>query len=139
MRRPDELVGTIDLLPTIAAITQSPLAKDRKIDGMDVSGLLTGTWDQTPREEYLYYTSQGAIEGLRKGKWKLLVKKNRPPRNRPNAKVPPPEILLFDLSQDIGEQTNLAGEKPELVASMRSRMEELDSEVTANAREPWQK
>ncbi|WP_372894395.1 sulfatase [Stieleria sp.] len=135
----DELVGTIDLLPTIAAITESPLAKDRKIDGMDVSGLLTGTWDQTPREEYLYYTSHGAIEGLRKGKWKLLVKKNRPPRNRPNAKVPPPEILLFDLSQDIGEQTNLASEKPELVASMRSRMEELDAEITANAREPWHK
>lgn len=135
----DQLVGTIDLLPTIASITGSPLDKDRKIDGMDVSGLLSGQWDQTPRNEYLYYTSQGEIEGLRKDQWKLLVKKKRPPRNRPDAKVPPPEILLFDLSQDIGEQTNLASANPSIVDSLRSRMEELDAEVTANAREPWRR
>jgi arylsulfatase A-like enzyme len=135
----DQLVGTIDLLPTIASITGSPLAEDRKIDGMDVSGLLTAKTDQSPRDEYLYYTSHGAIEGIRKGDWKLLIKKKRPPRNRPNAKVGPPEVLLFNLSNDIGEKNNLASENKELVASMKARMEELDSEVTANAREPWRK
>ena len=106
---------------------------------MDVTGLLTGEIEASPRDEYLYYTSQGAIEGIRKGKWKLLVKRKRPPRNRPNAKMPPPEILLFDLSYDIGEQTNLAAENAERVASMRDRMMELDAEITANAREPWRK
>ena len=106
---------------------------------MDMSGLLDGSVDQSPRKEYLYYTSQGEIEGLRQGKWKLLVKNKRPPQNRPNAKPAPPEILLFDLSTDIGEQTNLADKNELLVASMRARMEGLDAEITANAREPWHK
>ena len=38
-----ELTGTIDLLPTIAALTGRPLPKGRKIDGLDVSGLWKGT------------------------------------------------------------------------------------------------
>jgi arylsulfatase A-like enzyme len=134
-----ELVGTIDILPTIAALTETPLPKDRKIDGMDVAGLLTGTLAQSPRDEYLYYTSQGAIEGIRQGNWKLLVKKKRRPRNRPNADIGPPEVLLFDLSKDIGEQTNLASHNESVVAAMRARMNELDAEVTENAREPWRK
>lgn len=135
----DALVGTIDMLPTIAKLTHTELPKDRKIDGMDVSGLLLGTQEKSPRNEYLHYTSRGQIEGIRQGKWKLLVKKKQPPRNRPNAKVPAPEILLFDLSEDIGEQNNLADKHAELVESMRARMESLDAEITQNAREPWRK
>ncbi|MCO8121988.1 sulfatase [Stieleria sp. TO1_6] len=135
----DELVGTIDLLPTIAALTGTALPKDHKIDGMDVSGLLDGTATQSPREEYLYYTSQGEIEGIRIGDWKLLVKRPRPPRNRPNAKLPPPEVLLFDVTADVGEQNNVASSNQQRVDSMQTRMTELDAEITANAREPWQK
>ena len=68
-----ELTGTIDVLPTIAALTETKLPADRKIDGMDVSGLWNGTEEQSPRKEFLYYTSQGKIEGIRRGDWKLLV------------------------------------------------------------------
>ena len=38
----DELTGTIDVLPTLAAITGKPLPTGKRIDGMDVSGLWTG-------------------------------------------------------------------------------------------------
>ena len=83
MRGPDipagtvcnELTGTIDILPTIAALTGEPLAGTNKIDGMDVSGLWKGTSKQSPRKEFLYYTSRGAIEGIRRDNWKLIVKK----------------------------------------------------------------
>ncbi len=71
----DELTGTIDVLPTIAAIIGSPLQNDRKIDGMDVSRLWMGTDVQSPRKEFVYYTAQGEVEGIRQGNWKLLVKK----------------------------------------------------------------
>ena len=37
-----ELTGTIDLLPSIAALTKTPLPEDRKIDGLDISLLITG-------------------------------------------------------------------------------------------------
>jgi RNA polymerase sigma-70 factor, ECF subfamily len=38
----DALASTIDLLPTIAALTGTPLPADRAIDGVDISALLTG-------------------------------------------------------------------------------------------------
>lgn len=135
-----ELTGTIDVLPTIAAITRTPLPQNRKIDGLDVSGLWMGTTKASPRTEFIHYTSQGILEGLRQDHWKLLVKKPRQPRNRKKnaaATTKPPEIMLFDLSKDMGEQNNLAETHPELVTKLKTRMEELDAEITTNARAPW--
>ena len=130
----DELTGTIDLLPTIAAITGKPLPKGKKIDGVNVSGLWKGTEKNSPRTEFLHYTSRGDLEGIRSEKWKLLIKK---PRRNPNNK--PPEVFLFDLSKDLGEQNNLAEAKPAVVRDLRARMETLDAEITKNARSPWLK
>ena len=135
----DQLVATIDMLPTIAKLTKSQLPGDQRIDGMDVSGLITGELETSPRNEYLHYTSRGEIEGIRQGDWKLLVKKKAPPRKRPNAQTPPPEVLLFNLASDLGEQNNLAEQNADRVAAMTARMQELDDEITANAREPWRK
>ena len=133
----DELMGTIDLLPTIAALTHTELPGKNKIDGLDASGLLLGT-GSTPRDEFVYYTSRGQLEGLRQGKWKLLVKRPHQSPGKPAPRNPkPPEILLFDLLADVGEANNLAGAHPEVVAKLEARMIELDAEITENARAPW--
>ncbi len=152
MRGPDipagtvcnELTGTIDILPTIAALTGEPLAVTNKIDGMDVSGLWKGTSKQSPRKEFLYYTSRGAIEGIRRDNWKLIVKKPRPrnarkPINPRQTNIEPPKVFLFNLAMDVGEQTNLAEVKPGVVNRLRARMEALDKEITKNSRKPWVK
>lgn len=135
----NELTGTIDVLPTIAAITGQPLPGKNKIDGMDVSGLWKGTKENSPRNEFVHYTSQGDVEGIRQGKWKLLVKKPRRRNQRATAKPPQPQIFLFDLANDLGEQTNLVGEHPEIVKRLTDRMLELDAEITDHARAPWVK
>ena len=136
----NQLVGTIDMLPTIAKITASPLPTDRKIDGMDVSALLHDSEADSPRNEFLHYTSQGKLEGIRKGDWKLLVKLKRRRRNaNPNAQQAPPEILLFNLIDDLGEKNNLAEAHPEIVEELKKRMTELDAEIEQNARQPWTK
>ena len=51
----NELTGTIDVLPTIAALTNKPLPKQNKIDGMDVSKLWMGETEQSPRNEFVHY------------------------------------------------------------------------------------
>ena len=134
-----ELTGTIDLLPTIAAITGKPLPNNRKIDGMDVSGLWNGKKKKSPRKEFIHYTSRGDLEGLRSGKWKLLVKKPRANRrtNADQQNKRAPQIFLFDLKADVGEQNNLAEAKPDMVKKLRARMEALDAEIAQNARQPW--
>ena len=125
----DTLATTLDILPTIAALTGKPLPTDRKIDGLDVTALLHDTAQKSPREEFLHYSSRGALEGIRQGNWKLLVKSK-------NQKV---ETLLFDLSTDLGEKTNLAKKHPDKVKSLTARMQELDAEIEAHKRAPWKK
>ncbi len=138
----DELAGSIDVLPTIAALTASPLPQTNKIDGMDISGLWMGTTEKSPREEFIFYTAHGDLEGIRQGNWKLLVKKPNPKGQKGKSTPTTPKapaILLFDLKKDLGEQNNLAETNPEIVTRLRARMEELDAEITQNARATWTK
>ncbi len=131
----DTLCGTIDLLPTLAALSDSKLPADRKIDGLDISKLLQGS-NETPRQEFLHYASNGNLEGIRQGDYKLLVKKGRGRKDQPADKG---QVMLFNLKEDLGEQNNIASEHPDLVAKLTKRMEELDAEITKNQRPTWRK
>jgi len=134
------LASTIDILPTIAALSDSKLPRTRQIDGHDISALIKGDVNISPRKEFVHYTSRGDLEGIRQGDWKLLVKKPRQPRNNNQQKpTKPPQILLFNLKEDLGETVNVAEQHPDIVARLRTRMTELDAEITENAREPWVK
>ena len=128
----EDLMGTIDILPTFAAITGQPLPKNKKIDGVDASALLKGKGNP-PRTEFLHYTSRGDLEGIRQGKWKLLMKK----RKQKGKWVD--EMMLFDLASDLAESSNLSEENPKVVSRLTSRMLELDAEIETNARSPWYK
>jgi arylsulfatase A len=130
----NQLTGTIDVLPTIAAITGQPLP-GKKIDGKDVSKLWTGEVAESPRTEFVHYTSRGDLEGIRSGDWKLLVKKRR----GQNAANKPPQVMLFHLGKDVGEQNNVANANPDIVTRLQARMKELDAEITKNARAAWMK
>ena len=72
---------------------------------------------------------------MRQGPWKLLVK--LPRQNRNVGKPKKPEVLLFNLEEDLGEQENLADKYPEVVTELQKKMEALDAEITSNARPPW--
>ena len=124
-----ELIGTIDLLPTFAAITKSKLPKKNKIDGVNSLGLLQGKIEAPVRKEFLYYTSRGDIEGIRQGRWKLLVKKKRGSKET--------NSFLYDLKKDIGEQNDLSKENPKIVSNLKKRMMDADNEIALNARLPW--
>ena len=125
-----ELIGTIDILPTFAALVGKSLPENTKIDGLDLSNLLTGSSKTRKRAEFLHYTSHGEIQGIRQGKWKLLRKKQK--------KVEKSElVMLFDLNKDMGEQNNLADAKTKKVAELTKRMYELDKEIEQNSRVPW--
>lgn len=129
--------STMDLLPTIAAITESELPVDRKIDGYDISSTMKS--DQSSRDELMFYSSRGTLEGIRKGDWKYLEVKPRQRKNQNNQKPPQPKTYLFNLAKDIGESNNLAEQNPDRVAAMIELMKQRDQEITANARPVWRK
>jgi arylsulfatase A-like enzyme len=122
----------MDLLPTISKLSGATLHSQTAIDGLDISGTFTS--DSSPRDELVYYSSQGKLDGIRIGDWKYLEPRPAPGKNK---KPSPSSPLLFNLAQDIGEQVNRASENPGLAAQMKKRMTAVDQEVTANARSVW--
>lgn len=129
--------STIDLLPTIAMLSGKPLPGDNRIDGYDIS--TTFKDDTSPRTEFIFYSAQGQLEGIRMGDWKYLEKavpNNRKQQNKGGAES---ERFLFNLADDVGEQNNLYQDEPVLVTKLKARMVESDEEITANARPVWRK
>ncbi len=122
----DALLTTLDLLPSLAILTGTKLPNDHTIDGLDAAGTILGD-APSPRSEFLYYSSGGALVGIRSEQWKLL--QIRKPKK--------PQTLLFNLAKDLSETTNLASEHPEIVARLQTRMRELDTEITNNKTPVW--
>ena len=113
-----EVATTMDLLPTIAAITGAKLPTDRTIDGRNVRSLLFADNTHVHQKPFLYYTSRGQLAGIRRGPWKL--------------KLDPLE--LFQVEQDVSEKWNVAKKHGELVQTLKALAAQLDAEITANAR-----
>jgi arylsulfatase A len=132
----DALASTIDLLPTIAALTHTKLPGDRTIDGTDITSLLDGT-SNSARKDFLYYAPSGQIEGIREGNWKLLIRQKESQKETPSPQVR--ETLLFNLTTDLGEKTNLAAQNPEIVERLRQKMLAQNTAVETAARPAWKK
>lgn len=126
----DEMLSTLDLLPTFAAIAGAELPSV-KLDGADATDFLTGKTLSSPRDEYLYY-SGCLLTGVRSGQWKLVVPRKQAPAGlgwwgRMIEAVD--EVHLFDLKTDLGETTNVASSHPDIVAKLMKRVERARTEL----------
>ena len=119
----DEIVATIDLLPTIAGLSGAALPNDRTIDGKDIWPLIAGKKGaQTPHEIYFFYKGN-KLESARQGKWKLR-------RSGKKSQL----VELYDLASDISESKNLAKENEILVNEMINKMNLFDEKLKKNQR-----
>ncbi|TWU34310.1 sulfatase family protein [Novipirellula artificiosorum] len=126
----DEMLSTMDLMPTFASLAGAMLP-DVDLDGKDATDFLTRKIEQSPRDEYLYY-SGCLLTGVRSGSWKLVLPRSESPAGlgwwgRMIEEVPDP--LLFNLDDDPGEVSNVANDHPRIVASLMKRIERARSEL----------
>lgn len=102
----DHLCYFPDVLPTLTELAGVEPPKD--IDGISLLPELFGEqavgWEQ-PKHEYLYW-ELGTQTAVRMNDWKAV---------RPNPKRP---WELYDLSQDISEEHNLADRQPKMLAKL---------------------
>ena len=119
----DEIAATIDLLPTIAGLSEAVLPNDRTIDGKDIWPLIAGKKGaQTPHEIYFFYKGN-KLESARQGKWKLR-------RSGKKSQT----VELYDLASDISESKNLAKENEILVNEMIKKMNLFDEKLKKDQR-----
>lgn len=123
-----EPLMTIDLLPTIAAVTGAEMPA-RTIDGLDVRPLLTGeAGAKTPHDAYFFYYNQNELQAVTSGNWKLVLPhKYRTLGDQPRASGGVPvkyrqvfgeKPELYQLADDPGEKTDLAAQHPDRVEAL---------------------
>jgi arylsulfatase A-like enzyme len=125
----DDIVCTIDLAASLAALVGQPLPEDACLDSFDVSAALLGTPGATGREHLIQQDNgQSGSLGFRVGNWKLVrhlrEKANNLVVQKPLAMTPVPKIQLFDLASDPAEKTNVAEAHPEVVARLEAQLDE---------------
>ena len=99
-----------DFLPTAAELAGAELPDACKPDGLSLVSFLKG--GQAPKREYFYWELHEGlpIQAVRFGTWKAV-------RNGPSAGVE-----LYDLAKDASETTDLAAQRPDLVARAEALM-----------------
>jgi len=133
----NKLGCAIDLLPTLAGITEGVLSEN-KIDGIDISSLLYGDFESAPRESILYYLGRNNLNAVRKGNWKLVLPHtyrsyDTEPGNdgyggkRIKTLVEEPE--LYNMMRDPGEQYNVIEYHPEKATEIMAIVEEARKEL----------
>jgi arylsulfatase A-like enzyme len=102
-----------DLLPTLAELagTEGP----QGLDGISLVPTLLGETSgrKQPRHEYLYWEfyERGYKQAVRAGDWKAV------------RFAAPERVELFDLSRDVGETQDIAGQHPDVVRRLTGFMQ----------------
>ena len=111
----DAVAGMFDILPTFAALAGAKVPADRKIDGANIWPQLAGEANAKPAHETFFYYNGLRLNAVRHGDWKLQIAMgNTVPAGKPD------EPKLYNLRDDIGEERDMAKEKPEVVAQLQT-------------------
>ncbi len=124
----DAVAGTIDLLPTFVALAGGTVPEKPVIDGRDISPLLLGKSTQSQREAHYYFASYN-LQAVRQGPWKLAIANQPETMGKAVAEDAKKNPRLYNLDQEIGEQTNLADKHPDIVARLQALAEKMSAEI----------
>ena len=128
---------TIDILPTVSNLIGAQLP-NHKIDGKDITPLLKGIpGAASPQEAYFMYYGR-ELQAMRMGKWKLhFPHRYRTMAGRPGGTGGIPTdysqdnigLALFDLSNDIGETTDVKDDYPEVLKKMQDLADDMRTDL----------
>ncbi|MEM7602741.1 MAG: sulfatase, partial [Verrucomicrobiota bacterium] len=111
-----EIVHAVDLYPTILEVAKVGAPEAQPLDGLSLLPVLTegAAIEREAILSWFPFSRGGAT--VRSGNFKLVKRFETSPAS-PNL------VELFDLEADIGETTNLAEEKPEVVMRLTALLE----------------
>jgi arylsulfatase A-like enzyme len=113
----DELLTSMDLYPTLAALCGGGVPTDRVVDGRDVLEVWEDPSARSPHQSFAYYLGND-LEAVRDHRYKLHLARN----GREVAEV-------YDLAEDPGETLDLVAVKPEAVRRLQAIAEEYRREL----------
>jgi len=129
------MITSMDLLPLFCDVAGVDPPKDRKLDGKNIMGLLTGETKESPHDHFYYYNGLN-LQAVRNERWKLhfprtpadqpyWAKKDTGKRVHTRLKQP----LLIDLDADVGEKKNVIAKHPEVTDELKKAAEQARQEI----------
>ena len=111
-------VSALDLMPTFLAAHGVEVAPEDALDGVDLVPLVTGSVDRLA-ERALFWRTAGSAGpvAVRRGSDKLVLERGADGET----------VQLFDLSDDIGEEQDLAPERGDRVRALRAQIAAWES------------
>ena len=105
-----------DVLPTLAEV--AGVEPPAEADGISMLPTLLGKPERQKEHEYLYweFTEQGGKRALRQGQWKIVQLKISSPN--------PADPELYNLSDDLPEENNVADRHPDVVERLAKLMDQ---------------
>jgi len=115
-------ISSMDILPTIAAVTGIQPPSDRVLDGKNIWRVLTGE-SFTPPREIEYYYNDNNLQAIRQNDWKIHLPRTEEDipwwqKAGQETFMELEEPFLVNLATDIGETQSVADSNPELVAAL---------------------
>jgi len=131
----DELLTTMDFLPTLAEISGAELPQDLTIDGKSFRDVILKNGES--KHDHFYYYAYTHLQAVRDKEWKLVLPRPEKPEYMKWAarKIDEvEEVQLFNLADDKKEKYNLADKYPEKVHELMILIEEGRRELGDNNR-----
>ena len=132
----NELSSTMDFLPTFAALSGGLLSAN-KIDGHDITPLLTGTKGAASPYEVFYYYRRRQLQAVRWGDWKwhLPLANTFPNWTTANQKGRGRPGKLVDLKTDLAEKVDVTAANPKVMVKMRELVAQADATLGNEGRQ----
>ena len=129
----DAVISQLDLLPTILELAKHPQASEimESLDGESLVPLLSDAHSNWPLRDLFWHfpgyrirdfrtmAGQRPESAMRRGNWKLI------------ESLETGDVQLYDLATDIGESNDVSAAHPEVVASLRKRLQNWRDETDA--------
>ena len=110
-------ISSLDILPTIAALTHALLPADKPLDGVNIIPFLKGEKQGRPHQTLYVRKFDNDLYSVRDGDMKLVTKKKNSVKE------------LYNLQEDLGEENDLADAFPEEVKRLDSLRQNWDSQL----------
>lgn len=124
----DEVVSSMDIYATAAALSGAPLPQDRELDCYDLTPILTGDGTaRLAREAYFYYRGF-ELMAVRMGPWKAhYFTQIGYGQAKPDKHDPP---VLYNLDIDPSERFNVAKDHADILAKINDLTEKHRAKMT---------
>lgn len=121
----EALATTMDILPTVAALSGAPLPKDRAFDGESMLPLLTG---QKQVREMVFYYHRTDLYAVRKGPWKAYFI-TKPSFRKDVPAVVHDTAVLINIEADPSEKYDVSRKHPDVVKDLTAAYKEFKASV----------